>query len=142
MAHFFMLVVILALLPAAIQTAIALGILAWQLLLGALAIGVVIFLFYHPLLVFWLIAIGVGFVAIIWVAIKIEAFWPGGLEKMGYGSVSLCTTTLIAFIDTINRGKNIGDAFFIALICLAVAFWAVWRATRPKPLDTSQWLKR
>ncbi len=78
MAHLFMLVVILALLPAAIQTAIALGILAWHLFLGALAIGAVIFLLYHPELLSWLIAIGGGFAAIIWTASKIEASWPGG----------------------------------------------------------------
>lgn len=144
MAHLFMIVVILALLPAAIQTAIALGILAWYLFLGALAIGAVIFLLYHPELLFWLIAIGGGFAAIIWIAAKVEASWPGGLEKIGYGSASLFAGTLgiIIVIDSINRDKNIGDALFMALICLAASFWCGWRATRAKAVNTSQWLKR
>jgi hypothetical protein len=144
MAHLFMLVVILALLPAAIQTAIALGILAWYLFLGVLALGAMIFLLYHPELLFWLIAIGGGFAAIIWIAVKIEAYWPGGLEKLGYGSASFFAgaVRIIVVIDGINRDKNISDALFMALICLAASFWAGWRTTRAKPVNTSQWLKR
>lgn len=144
MAHFFMLIVILALLPAAIQTAIALGILAWYLFLRLLALGAVIFLLYNPVLVFWLIAIGGGFIAIIWSSAQLETRWPGILQKLGYGSVSLISAAMgmVVVLDSFSRSKNMGDALFMALICWTVAIVSGWYVTKAKPVDTSQWLKR
>ena len=144
MAHFFMLVVILALLPAAIQTAIALGILAWYLFLALLAIGAVIFLLFNPVLLFWLIAIGGGFFAITWTSVQIETRWPGILQRLGYGSVSVISTIIgfVVVFDTLNRGKNTSDAFVMALIFWAVAIAAGWYVKKAKPVDTSRCLKR
>lgn len=139
-----MLIVILALLPAAIQTAIALGILAWYLFLALLAIGAVIFLLYNPVLLFWLIAIGGGFVVITWSGVRLETRWPGILQKLGYGSVSLISGImgLVVMLDSFSRNKNMTDALFIALICWAVAIASGWYVTKAKPVDPSQWLKR
>lgn len=144
MAHLFMLVVILALLPAAIQTAIALGIIAWYGILAIAAIGVIVFLLYHPELLFWLMASIFGFVAIVWSMIQLETRWPGGLERIGYGSASVFGAGLGVgvIIDSLNRGKNMGDASVMALICFVGAVAAAWRCSRAKPIDTSQWLKR
>lgn len=144
MAHFFMLVVILALLPAAIQTAIALGFLAWYLFLALLAIGAIIFLFFNPVLLFWLIAIGSGFFVITWTSVQLETRWPGILQKLGYGSVSVISIILgfVVVLDSLSRGKSTGDAFAIALIFWAVAIGAGWFVKKAKPVDTSQWLKR
>ena len=139
-----MLVVILALLPTAIQTAIALGILAWHLFLGILAMGAIIFLFFNPVLLFWLIAIGGGFFAITWTSVQLETQWPGILQRLGYGSVSVISTIMgfVVVFDTLSRGKNTGDAFVMASICWAVAIAAGWYVKKAKPVDTSQWLKR
>lgn len=140
MAHFFMLIVILALLPAAIQTAIALGILAWYLFLGLLALGAVIFLLYNPVLLFWLIAIGGGFVGIIWSGVQLETRWPGFLQKLGYSSVSLISAGMgmVVVLDSFNRNKNMTDAWFMALICCAIAIVSGWYVTKAKPVDPSQ----
>ncbi len=141
---FFMLVVILVLFPAAIQTAIALGIIGWYGILGIAAIGIIVFLLYHPELLFWLIAIVFGFVAIVWSMVRLETRWPGGLERIGYGLTSVfgAGLGLIVIIDSINRGKNIGDASIMALICFVGAIAAAWRCSRAKPINTSQWLRR
>lgn len=139
-----MLIVILALLPAAIQTAIALGILAWYLFIGLLAIGAVIFLLYNPVLLFWLIAIGGGFFVITWSGVRLEKRWPGILQKLGYGSVSLISAVMgiVVILDSISHNKNMTDALFMALICWAVAIASGWYVTKAKPVDPSQWLKR
>ena len=144
MAHFFMLIVILALLPAAIQTAIALGILAWYLFLGLLAIGAIVFLLYNPVLLFWLIAIGSGFFAMTWISAQLEARWPGILQRLGYGSVSLISAVMgfVILFDSFSRNKSISDAFIVSLICWVVTIWTGISAKNAKPLDTSQWLKR
>jgi hypothetical protein len=108
MAHFFMLVVILALLPAAIQTAIALGIIAWYGILGIATIGVIVFILYHPELLFWLIAIVFGFIAIVWSMVRLETRWPGGLERIGYGLTFVfgADLALTVIIDSVYRAKK------------------------------------
>lgn len=144
MTQLFMFVVILALLPAAIQTAVVLGILAWYVFLGALAIGACIFLLYNPALLFWLITIGGGVLAVTWGAAQIETRWPGSLQKIGYGSAAFISVMIgfIVIADSASRNKNMGDAFAMAIICWIFAGGFGWFMRKAKPIDMSQWLKR
>ena len=66
MHHFFMLVVILALLPFAIQTAAALGVVLFYLFLGVIAIGIFIFLIQYPILLMFVIIFAGGYGIIYW----------------------------------------------------------------------------
>ena len=150
MHQLFMLVVILALLPAAIATALALGQILFYLLLVAAAVLFVIYLLLNPDLLLGLISIAaifVGFIAacygVMWVAAQVEKQWPCILQRLSFGSGALLSGVLaIALpLDGMKRGTPAGEMLALFIIFGAIAAALGWWTTKAKPTDTSKWFK-
>jgi hypothetical protein len=95
-ASFFMLVVILAPLAAAVATAIALAEILIYLFSIALIIGGVTFLLLNPEALLAVVVVVAGFLGlmaagygVMWLVARVERRWPGLMWRVGFGSGAL-----------------------------------------------------
>jgi hypothetical protein len=151
MHQVFMLIVILALLPAAIATAVALGQILFYLLVAATAIFAVVYLLIHPDVLVDLLglaAILIGFMAatygVMWLAARVEKQWPCILQRLGYGSGAFFCALLAVLLplDALKRGTPAGEMLALFVIFGLIAAALGWWTTKAKPTDTSHWFKR
>ena len=150
MHHIFMLIVILALLPAAIATALALGQILFYALIAVAILGGVLFLIINPDVFLGLIgaalilaALIVAGYAVMWGAARLERKQPGMLHRLGYGSGALLAACAgIAFaLDSVKRDVPLGEVFALFLIFSLIAGVLGWWAMKAKPTDTSKWFR-
>lgn len=145
-----MLVVILALLPAAIATAIALGQILFYLLIGLVIIGGLIFLIMHPDILLGILGGALALAApiasvyaVMWVAAQAEKRWPCILQRIGYGSgATFCATIALVTPFSASRPNDDGTGKLIVFIFFGlIAVVLGWCTLKAKPADTSKWFK-
>lgn len=150
MHQIFMIVVILALLPYAIATAIALGQILFFLLLAALAVLALIYLIANPDVLFGILGaagIFVAFIAggigVMHAAARAEKRWPCILQRAGYGSGALLGAFMAVALplDGASRGTPPGEMLIGFLFFGGISGVLGWWATKAKPTDTSKWFK-
>lgn len=150
MHHLFMLVVILALLPAAIATALALGQILFYVLIGVAILAAIIFLIANPDILLGLLGAAIvfaGFIvgcyAVMWAAAQAEKKWPCILQRLGYGSGAIfCAgVALVAPFTSSRPGEAASGKIFVFLFFGLIAGALGWWSMKAKPTDTSKWFK-
>jgi hypothetical protein len=150
MHQFFMLVVILALLPAAIATALALGQILFYLLILAIIVFVMIYLVLNPSLLLELMSIAffifIFFIVsygVMWIAAHVEGKWPRALQRLCFGAGALMSISLAIglIIDGLKRGMPMSETLLILGIFGVITAIFVWLSIKAKPIDTSKWFK-
>jgi hypothetical protein len=150
MHQLFMLVVIVALLPAAIATALALGQILFYLLILAIIVFAMIYLVLNPSLLLELMSVAffifVYFIAsygVMWIVAQVETKWPRSLQRLCFSAGALMSISLAIglIIDGLKRGMPMSETLLILGIFSAITTLFVWFMIKAKPIDTSKWFK-
>ena len=137
MHHLFMLVVVLALLPAALVTAFALGRILFLLLGAVLAFLAVIFLLANPpvlITILVLISIYFGLIAIarsiVWIVTAIERKWPDILYRIGFGVIGFASliAAIAISITHVRSGLKLAEGLLIFLAFGTISLVFLWVA--------------
>lgn len=141
MHHLFMLVVILALLPAVLVMALVVGQILFFALIAAFVLIALIYFIANPPLLFVILAIvtvyfgalGIGR-AVIWIATAIENKWPDLLYRLGFGMIGIGSLIAgLAFsLASFSSGSPIGETLFIFCIFAIIGFVFLWVAFSKK----------